>query len=137
VENGLIHSACAGYVTLMSKLIMVEPYKKLYKPEVGDVVIGRVISVDKKSWRVDISYNRDANLSLSSINLPQGEQVKLLTQIFIYKFYFKKRIRSEEDAMQMRLYFQENDLLSGEIQQIHSDGGVNIQTRNLKYGKVN
>lgn len=47
-----------------------------------------------------------------------------------------QRIRSEEDAMQMRLFFQENDLLSGEIQQIHSDGGVNIQTRNLKYGKV-
>jgi len=37
----------------------------------------------------------------------------------------------------MRLFFEENDLLSGEIQQIHSDGGVNIQTRNLKYGKVN
>ena len=39
--------------------------------------------------------------------------------------------------MQMRLFFEENDLLSGEIQQIHGDGGVNIQTRNLKYGKVN
>ena len=38
--------------------------------------------------------------------------------------------------MQMRLFFEENDLVSGEIQQIHSDGGVNIQTRNLKYGKV-
>jgi len=38
--------------------------------------------------------------------------------------------------MQMRLFFEENDLLSGEVQQIHSDGGVNIQTRNLKYGKV-
>ena len=36
----------------------------------------------------------------------------------------------------MRLFFEENDLVSGEIQQIHSDGGVNIQTRNLKYGKV-
>jgi len=63
-------------VTLISKLIMVEPYKKLYKPEVGDVIIGRVISVDKKSWRIDICFNREANLSLSSINLPQGEQVK-------------------------------------------------------------
>lgn len=60
---------------LLSKLIMVQPEKKLYKPEVGDVVIGRVISIEKKSWRCDINYNRDANLSLSSINLPQGEQV--------------------------------------------------------------
>lgn len=78
VENGVIHSACAGYVTLLSKLIMVEPYKKLYKPEVGDVVIGRVILVDKKSWKIDINYNRDSSLSLSSINLPKGEQVKLI-----------------------------------------------------------
>jgi exosome complex component RRP4 len=54
---------------------MVQPQKKLYKPEVGDVVIGRVISIEKKSWRVDFNYNRDGNLSLSSINLPQGEQV--------------------------------------------------------------
>jgi exosome complex component RRP4 len=38
--------------------------------------------------------------------------------------------------MQMRNYFEENDLLSGEVQQVHQDGGVNIQTRNLKYGKV-
>ena len=109
---------------------MVEPYKKLYKPEVGDVVIGRVMSVDKKSWRIDLSYNRDANLSLSSISLPQGEQV------LKYFLIFSQRIRSTEDQMEMRLFFQENDLLSAEIQQIHNDGGVNIQTRNLKYGKV-
>lgn len=66
----------------MSKLIMVQPQKRLYKPEVGDVVIGRVISIEKKSWRCDINYNRDANLSLSSINLPQGEQVILLNKNF-------------------------------------------------------
>lgn len=76
VENGIIHSAAAGNVILLSKLIMVQPQKRLYKPEVGDVVIGRVISIEKKSWRCDVNYNRDANLSLSSINLPQGEQVK-------------------------------------------------------------
>jgi len=61
---------------------MVQPQKKLYKPEVGDVVIGRVISIEKKSWRVDINYNRDGNLSLSSINLPQGEQVYILISFY-------------------------------------------------------
>ena len=35
----------------------------------------------------------------------------------------------------MRRYFKENDLLSGEIQQI-SNGAIHIQTRNLKYGKL-
>ena len=97
------------------------PQQSPYKPEIGDVVIGRIVSVEKKSWRVDINAQRDANLNITAINLPQGEQ----------------RRRGEEDIMQMRIFFEENDLLSGEVQQVHQDGGVNIQTRNLKYGKVN
>jgi exosome complex RNA-binding protein Rrp4 len=36
----------------------------------------------------------------------------------------------------MRVFFQENDLVSGEIQSVHKDGSVSMQTRNLKYGKV-
>ena len=36
----------------------------------------------------------------------------------------------------MRKYFKENDLLSGEIQQININGNIHIQTRNLKYGKL-
>ena len=36
----------------------------------------------------------------------------------------------------MRTHFKENDLLSGEIQQININGTINIQTRNLKYGKL-
>ena len=91
-----------------------------YKPEVGHVIIGRVITVNKKSWDVDISAQRYATLNLTAINLPRGEQ----------------RIRNEDDQMQMRTHFKENDLLSGEIQQININGTINIQTRNLKYGKL-
>ena len=36
----------------------------------------------------------------------------------------------------MRTHFKENDLLSGEIQQINVNGTIHIQTRNLKYGKL-
>ena len=36
----------------------------------------------------------------------------------------------------MRTHFKENDLLSGEIQQININGTIHIQTRNLKYGKL-
>ena len=86
----------------------------------GDVIIGRIISVDKKFWRVNIWAQRESLLNLTAINLPQGEQ----------------RIRGEEDAMQMRKFFKENDLLSGEIQQINQNGSIHIQTRNLKYGKL-
>lgn len=119
-ENGIILSCLAGEVNTINKLVTVIPQKQPYKPEIGDVIIGRVLTVDKKSWRIDINSLRDANLNLTAINLPKGEQ----------------RRRSETDAMQMRNYFEENDLLSGEIQLVHSDGGVNVQTRNLKYGKV-
>ena len=91
-----------------------------YKPEVGHVIIGRVITVNKKSWDVDISAQRYATLNLTAINLPRGEQ----------------RIRNEDDQMKMRTHFKENDLLSGEIQQININGTINIQTCNLKYGKL-
>jgi exosome complex component RRP4 len=119
-DSGVIYSALSGVVETVSKLITVIPKNRPYKAEVGDVLIGRVIAVDKKSWRVNINSQRDANLNLTSINLPKGEQ----------------RRRSEDDVMQMRQFFEENDLLSGEVQQMHNDGGVNIQTRNLKYGKL-
>ncbi len=120
IDNGIIVSSVAGVVNTINKLITVVPKKSPYKPEVGDVIIGRVLTVDKKSWRVDVNSQRDANLNLTAINLPKGEQ----------------RRRSEDDVMQMRSFFEENDLLSGEVQQVHHDGGINIQTRNLKYGKV-
>ena len=69
---------------------------------------------------MNIWAQRESLLNLTAINLPQGEQ----------------RIRGEEDAMQMRKFFKENDLLSGEIQQINQNGSIHIQTRNLKYGKL-
>ena len=104
----------------ISKLVTVIPSRSPYKPEVGHVIIGRVITVNKKSWDVDIFAQRYATLNLTAINLPRGEQ----------------RIRNEDDQMQMRTHFKENDLLSGEIQQININGSINIQTRNLKYGKL-
>ena len=96
------------------------PSRSPYKPEVGHVIIGRVIAVNKKSWDVDIFAQRYGTLNLTAINLPRGEQ----------------RIRNEDDQMQMRTHFKENDLLSGEIQQININGTIHIQTRNLKYGKL-
>ena len=109
-----------GNVNTISKLVTVTPFRSPYKPEIGHVIIGRVITVNKKSWDVDIFAQRYGTLNLTAINLPRGEQ----------------RIRNEDDQMQMRLYFKENDLLSGEIQQIHINGTIHIQTRNLKYGKL-
>ena len=118
--KGEILSSLLGKVNTISKLVTVTPFRSPYKPEIGHVIIGRVISVNKKSWDLDIFAQRYGTLNLTAINLPRGEQ----------------RIRNEDDQMQMRLYFKENDLLSGEIQQIHINGTIHIQTRNLKYGKL-
>ena len=104
----------------ITKLVTVIPARSPYKPEIGHVIIGRVVAVNKKSWDVDIFAQRYATLNLTAINLPRGEV----------------RIRNEDDQMQMRNHFKENDLLSGEIQQININGTIHIQTRNLKYGKL-
>jgi len=102
-------------------LIYVKPLKARYKPEVGDVVVGKIVSLESKKWRVDINAAHYANLLLTAITLPGGEQ----------------RRRSEEDKLHMREFFSEEEILSGEVQSIGSfDGSANIHTRNLKYGKV-
>lgn len=118
--EGKIYSAVAGIVHQVDKLINVNIKNMPYRPEQGDVIIGRVVSIEDNSWRININSNRDATLNLVNINLPEGEQ----------------RRRGEEDILQMKKYFSENDLVSGEVLTVHNDGGVSIQTRNLKYGKL-
>jgi exosome complex component RRP4 len=69
---------------------------------------------------VDVGGHKDAVLQLSSVNLPGGAQ----------------RMRTQEDQLQMRSLFTENDLISAEIQNIGSDGTISLHTRSLKYGKL-
>ena len=47
------------------------------------------------------------------------------------------RRRSAEDELSMRNYLQEGDLISAEVQNVHSgDGAVSLHTRSLRYGKL-
>lgn len=62
----------------------------------------------------------DSHLLLSAVNLPGGEL----------------RRRSVEDEQMMRKYLQEGDLISAEVQNISSDGSLQLHTRSLKYGKL-
>jgi exosome complex component RRP4 len=87
---------------------------------VGDVVVGRVVEVGDKRWRVDINSRQDAILQLSSIILPGGAQ----------------RRRTAEDSLQMRTFFTEGDLVSAEVQSVHHDGSLSLHTRSMKYGKL-
>lgn len=116
----ILVASVAGYIERINKLISVRPFKSRYVGEVGDLVVGRITAVESKRWKADISGYKDAVLQLSSVNLPGGVQ----------------RMRTQEDQLQMRSLFTENDLISAEIQSIGSDGTISLHTRSLKYGKL-
>lgn len=94
--------------------------KSRYVGEVGDVIVGRITEVGNKRWKVDVNARQEAVLQLGSINLPGGAL----------------RRRTVEDRLQMRQFFAENDIISCEVATLFRDGGMSIQTRSQKYGKL-
>lgn len=120
MEDDRLHASVAGVVDRVNKLICVRPLKTRYHGEVGDVVVGRIIEVGQRRWKVDTHSKLDSILMLSSVNLPGGEL----------------RRRSEEDEKMMRHYLKEGDLISAEVQSLFMDGSLSLHTRSLKYGKL-
>jgi exosome complex component RRP4 len=120
LEDSELRASVAGVIERVNKLICVRPLKSRYNGEIGDVVVGRIIEVGQKRWKVDIKAKLDSVLQLSSVNLPGGEL----------------RRRCEEDERSMRAYLVEGDLISAEVQNIFSDGSISLHTRSLKYGKL-
>ncbi|PWY97995.1 hypothetical protein BCV70DRAFT_202173 [Testicularia cyperi] len=118
-SDEILSSQC-GTVERVNKLISVRPARSRYAAEVGDLVIGRVTEVGPKRWKVDINSKTDSSLQLSSINLPGGIQ----------------RRKVESDELQMRNFFQENDLLVAEVQMLFQDNSSSLHTRSLRYGKL-
>ncbi|KAF7534644.1 hypothetical protein G7054_g6038 [Neopestalotiopsis clavispora] len=96
------------------------PLRARYTPEIGDLVVGRIVEVQARRWRVDVGSAVLAQLPLSAINLPGGIQ----------------RRRTETDELQIRTFFSEGELLVAEVQQLYNDGGAVLHTRSLKYGKL-
>jgi exosome complex component RRP4 len=119
-ESSTIISTVAGTIQKTNKLLSVVPLRARYQPEIGDLVVGRIVSVATKKWNVDIAAPMLANLPLSSINLPGG----IL------------RRRTAVDELNIRTFFQEGDLLVAEVQSLHQDGTASLHTRSLKYGKL-
>lgn len=109
-------ASVAGAVSRVNMLISVIPLQAMYAGEVGDLVVGRISAVESKRWKVDMGAAREANLMLSSVNLPGGAQ----------------RIRTYEDQLQMRSLFVEEDLVSAEVQQLMGDGAASLHTRSLR-----
>lgn len=67
-----------------------------------------------------MNARQEAILQLGSVNLPGGAQ----------------RRRTIEDRLHMRHLFAENDVISCEISQVKQYSALSVQTRSLKYGKL-
>lgn len=80
----------------VNKLIRVKPVKCRYQGEIGDVVVGRIVEVQQKRWKVELNSRFNGALLLASVNLPGGEL----------------RRKSIEDELAMREYLREGDLVS-------------------------
>ncbi|WVQ82448.1 hypothetical protein IAT38_004576 [Cryptococcus sp. DSM 104549] len=120
VEDTNVVSSVTGTIDRVNKLISVRPLRSRYTPEVGDLVIGRIVEVGPQRWKVDANGRQDAVLMLSSVNLPGGVQ----------------RRKIESDALKMREFLAEGDLLVAEVQAFFGDGAMSLHTRSLKYGKL-
>ncbi|KAI9881551.1 MAG: exosome non-catalytic core subunit rrp4 [Pleopsidium flavum] len=119
-ESTSILATVAGTVQKTNKLLSVRPLRARYTPEIGDLVVGRIVEVQTKRWKVDVSAALLANLPLSAINLPGGILRK----------------RTSTDELQIRTFFSEGDLLVAEVQSLFQDGSAALHTRSLKYGKL-
>lgn len=115
-----IVSSVAGVVSRINRLIQVNPIQYRYTGEVGDVIVGRVIEVEQRRWKVDLNAQHYGTLHLGAINLPGGAL----------------RRRTVEDSLNMRTFFTERDLISAEIAKVNTDGRLNVHTRSLRYGKL-
>lgn len=119
-ESTTIRSTLAGTLQKTNKLLSVVPLRARYTPEIGDLVIGRIVEVQSRRWKVDVAAPLLANLLLSSINLPGG----IL------------RRRTSVDELNIRSFFGEGELLVAEVQGLFQDGSASLHTRSLKYGKL-
>jgi len=119
-DSSTIRSTVAGTILKTNKLLSVRPLRARYTPEIGDLVVGRIVEVQSRRWKVDVAAPLLAALPLSSINLPGG----IL------------RRRTAVDELNIRTFFTEGDLLVAEVQNVLSDGSASLHTRSLKYGKL-
>jgi exosome complex component RRP4 len=64
---------------------------------VGDIIIGTIVEIKNKRWKIDINSECEAYLHLNSTYLPE------------------QRKKTEEDELNMRAMFKENDLVCAEV----------------------
>lgn len=122
-DSSQLRASVTGTVQRVNKLVSVMPLtNSCYESNVGDLVVGRILSVSLNRWKVQLMpYQNTASLPLSGVHLPGGVQ----------------RVRTQQDAREMRTFLKEGDLVSAEVHKILNDGvGVQLHTRSTRYGKL-
>ena len=118
-RGGELAATLSGTVERINKLVKVNPPKSRYVGEVGDIVVGRVLEVLPRRWKVDINATAAATLRLDNVQLENNEQRK----------------RTADDDLNMRQYLRESDLVSAEIQEYKQDRSIMLQCR-TRNGKL-
>nr|WCZ58387.1 exosome complex component RRP4 [Paratrimastix eleionoma] len=123
LPNGHVTSLCAGPFVRIGSVVSVQCLKQRYKAQQADVVVGRVIelSIEKSEWSVDIGTTLKAKLPLSSI--------------------MEQRRQTQKDALNMRSFFTEGDLICGVIYRANpnSNSVVHLSDKlpqKLEYGTL-
>ena len=68
-SNQLV-SCGAGRIERVNKLASVRPVRGRYTGSVGDLVVGEIVEVAHRSWKVDVGSTRKATLAITSVTLP-------------------------------------------------------------------
>jgi exosome complex component RRP4 len=119
----VLRASVTGIVQRVNKLISVDSISmQPYPSHVGDIVVGRIVSIGNARWNVDLgSHGLIASLPLSGVHLPGSVQ----------------RIRTAADALEMRNLLREGDLVSAEVHKVVVPmTSVLLHTRSVRYGKL-
>ena len=72
-KNQLV-SCGSGRIERVNKLASVRPVRGRYTGSVGDLVVGEIVEVAHRSWKVDVGSTRKATLAITSVTLPDDAQ---------------------------------------------------------------
>lgn len=130
-QNYSLIASISGTIERTNKLLTIQPLNRPYAPQMGDPIIGRIISITNQAWKVSTMSSPNcgvsANLPLTGIFLKDGMQ----------------RIRTSADALRMRAVLKEGDLVSAEVRGVGRGGGaggsggrITLHARSVRCGKL-
>ncbi|THD25644.1 Exosome complex exonuclease RRP4 [Fasciola hepatica] len=120
MRNAPMRTSLTGRVRIVNKLVYVEPPKARYSGNVGDTVVGRIVEVEQRRWKVDVNSALYGNLALANVKLPGGEL----------------RRKSEDDERAMRSFMKEGDVIVAEVHEVYKDGTLQLHMPGTRTGKL-